>query len=274
MKQESPGFSRGEQVNCQVCNAEIADDRTICPACHARITDDLAQVEWLDSELTNQICRLARHARGVGVVSHGAERPLPFDPRASEVADDLKGMLLAWARHAGCPGRWKLTQPLVITLTQHNWAADPEAGVFADELAWSLAQARHCIDSPPTDGVVLGRCCGQVRYARAGKREWTCPDCNGVIDVQARRAELLEQARARDLTPGQICQMLPTFNLPIDRALIRQWVHRGKLVSVGNDPEGNPLYLVGDVLDLVEQATRRPVLAEQGWAKLAEAIAR
>ena len=246
-------------MTCQVCHAEIDDDRTLCPACHARITDDLAQVEWLDSELTNQICRLARHSRGVGVTSHGSERPLPFDPRASEAADELMGMLLAWAKHAGHPGHWARAWELALTLTHHNWVADPEAGQFADELAWSLAQARHCIDTPANE-IFLGFCCDIRRYARAGKREWTCPDCQTVIDVQARRGEMLDQARDVNARAAEISRGLSSFNLPVDRALIRQWVHRGKLVSVGNDPDGHALYRVGDALDLVEKMTRRPVL--------------
>ena len=250
-------------MTCQVCNAEIADDRTICPACHARITDDLAQVEWLDSELTNQICRLARHSRGVGVTSHGSERPLPFDPRSSEVAGELEAMLRAWVRPLPGPHAedWPLSSPtqLAARLLAHPWHTDTEAGVFADELAWSLAQARHCIDTPANE-IFLGFCCDIRRYARAGKREWTCPDCQTVIDVQARRGEMLDQARDVNARAAEISRGLSSFNLPVDRALIRQWVHRGKLVSVGNDPDGHALYRVGDALDLVEKMTRRPVL--------------
>jgi hypothetical protein len=133
-----------------------------------------------------------------------------------------------------------------------SWLAEHEVGpVCALELV-EQAKALDRIAYPDRpDALFFGRCpvgtevgtpCGRRLYWPTGELTVDCPSCGTRDDVRGwvkRMADDLPD----ELTSGQLATYLTRrTNREITPNLIRQWVHKGRLSSIGKDDRHRPLY--------------------------------
>lgn len=261
------------------CGAPTGDGTTLCPRCTTRLAADLDQVTWLERELTTVLARQAVYGDRAG--GRSAEHPLPYDPRASEAAWVLRDTLTNVARALGPQPPANRPESAADATKPSGWAdplgtgvsaariarslaqrldtirRHPEAYLLADEVHAAVTQARRVIDRPP-DRWYAGRCpCETDLYAKAGTNTVTCPGCGTTYDVAARRAELLAAAHDRLATATETSRLLKALGLDVSASSIRGYAHRGRLTPRGRNHENDPLYRVGDVIDLAIERKAR-----------------
>jgi hypothetical protein len=152
-------------------------------------------------------------------------------------------------------------------IIRSEWAAE-----FLDEMLDNERRLRKMIDRP-ADCWYAGKCsigtdedhCTAELYALAGSATVTCPACDYVHDVGARRDFLLAEARAYLVTATEAAQALiswtdydGTQDKLVDR--IRRWRDREQLevadVTSLNGRDRH-LYRLGDVQDLLVATAQR-----------------
>lgn len=94
----------------------------------------------------------------------------------------------------------------------------------------------------------VGECEATV-YAKADALFARCWYCGTKHDVKARTRDNLERARDRLGTATEIERWTGGLDKPIKADRIRQWKLRGKIASHGRNEKGDPMYLIGEVLD-------------------------
>lgn len=125
------------------------------------------------------------------------------------------------------------------------------------------SQRKLCA-SPSCKGLHGEEICGRDMYAEETDVDVVCPDCHQRYDVGVRRAWLLEEAHEILGTATEISQALTRLEQPCTPARIWQWKRRGRLtvrgyrprggdVDASDDTQGDPLYRLGDVRDLLDQ---------------------
>src|SRR3954469_11779790 len=82
-------------IACPVatCDRPRPGNAHICGACAGQLERDLGDIPGLVDQLDVTLSRQASGGAG-----GGSERPLPFDPRASEALDGLRTTLVGWTR--------------------------------------------------------------------------------------------------------------------------------------------------------------------------------
>jgi hypothetical protein len=242
-------------TTCTICG-KPSHDGFCCHACLGAIRRALHDVPELLRELDTQTARQARHGQSNG--SRSAERPSPFDLRASAVRDDLRTVMVGWTRDiCEANGGWPGDQLAAMAgrLAGHDWRRHEACDEFADELRWALGQVRGCIDLAP-ERVYLGPCvltgegCRADIWARPGNPSANCWECGAEHIVVLRQAALLAECADRLAHAELIGRALTSLAAPVDGATIRQWAHRGRIIAKGHDQQGRPLYRIGDAREL------------------------
>lgn len=258
-----------ETENCQRCARPTGDGARLCMACHDTLTVDLRQVRELIADLlvtrTKQDAINSRQAR----VSGSRERPLGFRPGAMVAADELAAVLRFWARTMaaawaqrmsvrvqwdveplivpddaeGC-ATWLLRHPHTIRLT--DGAAD-----MVDQIGYAIGKARRTTDRAP-EKVYAGRCeCGVDLYARENAAEIVCQECRRHFRTADRRSAMLDALREHIATAADIANGAgELFGRPLNRKTINQWHTRDRLLARRYTAGGDPMFRIGDVLDL------------------------
>ncbi len=198
-----------------------------------------------------------------------ATTPLPYGYTPSEAKWVLLDTLRRWgddiARRRGLFRPFDTLQALGPWLAaQVGWLRQQPDGPDAiAEMTAGIRNALRVIDRPAdckyagpctatiTDPDGLARDCDGELYARPGATTIPCPQCGAEYDVADRRAWLLEQAEDRLLPATELARAVDGLGVPITGAMIRGWVHRGRLTARGLP--GYPVYRVGDVLALVRE---------------------
>lgn len=256
---------------CRTCCDDLRSAlRTVCEP-HVNERGD--RMPLLSVELRTTIARLDRiHAGGIGVISRGAEKPLPWREHAAEAAYVLTDTLGAWVHEiAGWRGITADVDPTAegYALWLLRWigaiASYDYAAKAMDELSYAIKQAHRAIDRP-ADRWYAGPCgyegCTEDIYARPDAVKVECRACGLVWDVVERRTYLLRAAEDYLLTAAEMSRALPTLlDRPLTSAMIRGYVHRKTLVRRGFNKEGVPVYRVGDVQDIVVPNTQQAVCA-------------
>lgn len=146
---------------------------------------------------------------------------------------------------------------------QVEWLAHrPEAEVAFDELHHAAHVVREAIDTA-SPRVFLGPCdvCGRDMHAPPQADEVECRPCALVYPVAGRREAMLASVEDRLHGAADIASYLTTYGEPIDAARIRQWKRRGRIEARAEDARGNPLFRIGDVLDLLRRDDTRAMEA-------------
>lgn len=276
------------RISCPVawCARPMPAARRACAACTSELERDLADVPDLTDNLQLALAKQVRMSDARA--GRGGETPLPYDRRAGQAAAHLHRTIVAWVQslragvtvtygpacaaacgHPTCtyitlatePGpstaahsRW-LLRHLRVLLGRHN---APDA---VEQLTTAIRQARHVIDRP-LDQVYAGPCnvCDRDMYAQPGESYVTCV-CRAGYGVRARREWMLAEVEEMRLSAVDVARALTSLDRPIKPALLATWVQRGRLVPVGTDAHGKPLYRVGDVMELMETQESRAVHA-------------
>lgn len=128
-------------------------------------------------------------------------------------------------------------------------------------MRYAVGVTRRAIDRPP-ERVYLGPCdrCTHDLYASPGDPAVICGECNTTYLVDQRRRWLLHSLREHLATATEISQGIgELYGQPVNRNTIYTWHHRERLLDHGYARNTHqPLFRIGDVLDLAEQpATRR-----------------
>lgn len=252
--------------NACACGKPVAD-AFICSECTNTLADDLATVPWLANQLDLAIAKRTRYVDHIGVRSPFSE-PLPYAPEASESASVLRSTLTAWVHLAAeqatsgdasqRDGLWHLSG--MASYLHRNLAlirARSDAADAVDEIGAAIRQASQIVDRP-VERWYAGPCdeCDHDLYAKPGVTQLAC-NCGAKYDIRERRTWLLTEAENVLATAADISRALTTLDAPVNADRIYQWRRRKRLLDHGRDHDGNPLYRVGDILELLANVRDR-----------------
>jgi hypothetical protein len=278
-------------VLCAVCAKPVGDNAYICQEDTIRLEQSLSDVGWIDHELDVVLMRQTATGERVGGAS--VEKPLPYDPRATEARWVLTNTITTWARvieeehapdaaylgpvhgicaHRSCIQIRGVHAPqasLGITAVwigswsgwlRHHLAAEEIWG----ELGSAIADAKRLVDTRP-QRFYAGPCagfedtpCSQDLYANVGKADITCPACGAKYDATARREWLVEASRDHLATAREVVALLKAMLgdlISVD--MIRGYVRRGKLAAHGttHDTRRNQTVSTFRIGDVIEVCT-------------------
>lgn len=235
----------------------------MCVCCEGILAADLRAVPDVVEDLL--ITRSKQDNMGEQArVSGSRERPLGFRPGAMSAEDVLRETLRAWAVTIALElgGADDIELPdesvgLAEWLLRHPFAIRrcDQVGEMLNELAYALSNARKAVDRP-AEKRFAGRCvCAELLYAYESARFVTCPACGERFEVTVLQAGALTAIRRYVGTAADIAAGVgSTFtDGKITRKLINKWHSRGRIAPRDFAPNGDPMFLVGDVLDLARR---------------------
>jgi hypothetical protein len=210
----------------------------------------LRQVRSALDDLLVSMARLDRH--GTQVAGTGASHhALPVNLAAGSVYTGLSATLRQWAVVPVQPGG------LWVSESVRRLRRDTTVLTAWDRLDADLCVAQRIVDRP--DMLFLGICSAPEAdvYADAAESVSQCVRCRTVHDVAQRRAVLLAAVEDVWTTTAELSRaILWLTDQVVSPVLIRKWVNRGKLSARGVTSSGQPLYRIGDGLDIVRARSR------------------
>lgn len=270
------------QLRCPVdgCDRPRPGDRQVCRACEADLQRALAAVPELAAELDTTLARQKSVALGGGA-GGGRERPLPYDPRASEAGWALRNTLTGWARillgeyEEDPPGDALADLAPWLLARLQRLAGHAAAEEAVDEICAAVRAAWRAVDRAP-DRQFAGYCpgCETALYVRPGAPQARCRDCDAdPVDVRAQWDSLASQIDDQLFQAAMMAVILGQLGRPVPAGTIRRWAWKGtedepvtpRLLPRGYDRSGRPLYRVSDVLALREEGEERAA-AKRGKA--------
>jgi hypothetical protein len=192
---------------------------------------------------------------------------------------DHAGCTRPWTQGHHAAHRWAEPPPdslpdIARWLLAHiAWARhSDEAAQFADEIHHVRQLIERRIDRP-ADLAYAGPCgadditaaidgpaitfqtvmCGSDLYARLGAKMVTCRKCGAQYDVAQRKAWLLESVGQYAATTHEVANALTSLMQPVTPSMIRQMAYRNELYRHGETPDGTPLYLINDVIEILRR---------------------
>lgn len=236
------------------CGTTIPDDREICETHREALERALGDMPALNNELNTALSRQTATAARVG--GRSAERPLPYDPAASEAQAVLASTLRAWCHEVHVPVdmvAWLDIDGLATELLCRlpELAAHSGAGEAHDEILAASDQAWKSIDRRP-DARYGGPCdeCGTDLYGWPGQPTMWCRECGSTYDAGDRLRWML--MRVEDVLGNAtvLAGMLQRLGVQIADSTIRNYALKDLIKAQGSDERGRPAYRLGDILDL------------------------
>ena len=238
-------------------------DRASCRTLLAWLRD----FAWLSRELENVTTRQTRYTGPSE--RKAAETPVVFNPAASELAREVREVLMSWTSNVCEVRQLPLPHPrrrsvaaLAVWLREHvmDLAQIEPARDAYDEIRELHQKSMRMVDRPeeqefvgPCQSDVPGVECDGV-YARRGADPKNCASCGVCVDVPAVMAATHETLAARLYTERELVQALKVvLRRTVPRQTVRRWVVDGKLERRG--PAG--LFELGPAMELAERAQRR-----------------
>lgn len=264
---------------CHVCRRPV-HGAFLCEPCLGELEAALGDVDTLASAL--EVAYLRQQRFSVTAVKPPspdaeAESVVPFNDKASRLRRELSRELLRWVLHVHdahgvswvpIPASSRSTSKAMSS--RLLWAlpyfrAHP-AGVEAHQTFTGLqTRILRCVDRPP-DLVYLGVCsmpvadgqeCPEDLYAEWGKDYATCARCKTNHRVEDRRAVLINAVKDQLATAADISRGLSGLDMKCTADRIRQWKRRGRIAERGPNHNGDPMYRVGDVIDLLLESQHK-----------------
>lgn len=245
------------------CTVEWCDrpvgDGYVCQHCADRLERALGDVPALWEELDTVLTRQARYSDPEG---RGGEKALPFNLKASDTGEALRGTLNTWCRliaeergkdlpedHPAAVARWLLKH--VTWLRHHRAGADA-----VDEITSAVHKVRCIVDRPP-ERIYAGPCadCGGDMYGKPGSASVICRPCGLEYEVAGRVEWMRTQVYGRLVTAREGVLLLCRFGLPVKQKTIDKWVERKRLTVHSHDQAGVRLYLFDDLVPLAAADT-------------------
>jgi len=265
------------------CGRPVSD-AFLCRGCLARLEKTLAE---LPAELRDLEVTITRQANAGRPESTSRGKPgsgVLYDPddAASKVADEARNEASTWVRHL-CeqrglrPPALRTTAAMTLWLTAHVGAIgqDESAGECYTWARMLRSAIRHAIDNLArrwagpctaqllvadvvlTDGVIaLGEVrteCGADLRTRPGAKVIRCDACGAEYDPVERLKWILSKSREHHGTARFCANALTDAGYHVTAKQIDTLARRGKLISYRDDEIGRPLYLLGDLLDLLDR---------------------
>lgn len=226
-------------------------------------------------ELDVTICRDDKvGGAAVGVVTGTGETALAFNFKASAAKDALKKCVRQWTLMFADENQHLILDVATIE-DAARWlsgfpnllASHPSAVFMYQELAACVSAARRCIDRPVARQYigrcdrwddVMNRVCQRDLFVHPKAKEATCPECESVHNVEARKDELFARLRNKVAPAAQVVEALAFLGEKTHVKTLRTWIARGEVPNRTKNG-GEPTVLVADVLDLLHGRGSRGV---------------
>lgn len=250
--------------------AQPTHERRICHTCAGQLTRDLATMPDLLDDLAITLSRQARiggHTNG----SASRERPLPYDPRASEAGYVLRSTLAGWVRELHNQVEYRPTDSTYATalwlhMRNTRLLNHPNAHEAVDEIGAAVKHTKQAIDRP-APRVYAGRClvedCDGELYATPYAVDVDCPTCGIAHPVAERRQAMLDDLDGMLLTAAEAAHLATYLIGDRNRSreqvrkLINQWHKRGQLAARTHEPRFN----FGEIKALLDSKPHEPTRA-------------
>ena len=251
-----------------------APNAWLCQVHDLELTQLVAELPALTGYLLDTVTGQVRFSGG-RIGGRSAETPLVVNMRASETAGLVRNTLVGIIRHLvetrGVSPRRLPGDDLIRMAT---WVAVHVDSIRMDETASEIlfdmrairSTIARVIDRPP-DRVYAGICsidhgghqCPEELYATRDATFITCRRCGYRHDVKQRQSVLQRAARDMMLTIPELKVALPeVLGVPINHNTLRSWKARKRILPHGQTDDGDDLFNVGEILDLVlQQHTER-----------------
>lgn len=230
----------------------------LCPDCTRALSEALTKLRSLWRDVLLTMARQGARAHSEGRTK-ASEAPLPLDPAAA----DVYARSCAWIQRAGLtepgPGRWAV-------LAAAQVRGMPDAMDRLRALSIILVDAHRVVDLPP-GRCYLGICsapldsggfCQTDIYGRLDRATAKCRVCGARHFASDRRATMLASAEEQWITGPDLARAITWMDgTTVSPERIRQWAARGKLTARGRTVTGQPLYRVGDALDILRSQLAR-----------------
>jgi hypothetical protein len=123
--------------------------------------------------------------------------------------------------------------------------------------ATDIDHHRECDVTCPHKFVPAGTCDGDV-YGLPDGDTGRCRTCGAEFDQGERQKWLTDEVRQRAYRASEL-----EHAYGLNSATVRKWAERGLIVGHGQDGQGRPLYLLGEVLDVAASEAARREQARQ-----------
>lgn len=252
-------------TECLVC-AGVTKDVWLCARHRDYLLTMLNSAPGLARQLTITAAKLDQVVRNVGGHQKNGAAPSIVNFDAADLYGELRATLLKWVKRTAGPVT--AVFPTVPAMVLRLRAVLPDilttqdAGFMYDDLNQVTRRATLAIDLPPSrEGWDYAGPCGMTwdngtclhqLWVRHGEASAECKRCGTVWDVTDRRAKALAAAANLLATTDTISRALTSAGQTVSAATIYHWRNRGRLTPAGTNKAGQPLYRVGDVMDLVK----------------------
>lgn len=278
-------------MTCPIDGQPLTNNMVICQTCTDVMDRALGDLGALLEDLDTALARMSRKRPARG--NHERDdKPLPYDIGASRAADNVKGVLTAWARLVSeeRPStkrqyrRGKLLvrkdgKPILIHLNHTpitcrdtarsiamwldphvGWLAHHEAAPDAySEIVGAVNNIRRTIDIAP-DTRYIGPCysviegieCPETLYGIEGRDEVTCRTCGTTWNARDRTLQALAHAETVAQDATTLSRSFALKGIALDTDRIKKWGQRKHLVAAGKSHRGYPTYIVAHVARLVQ----------------------
>lgn len=256
--------TRGPRCGVEGCTRP-APAGALCGAHVEQVTEALNDLPALAHALDARYLRQQRFSVASLHERKPDESSVPFDEQAGRLRRELSRFLLHWVTsvpHRAGRLRNTAESETAYLVGSMTWlAGHPE---FAEELIGLHGRIVAAVDRPP-DLVYLGVCsavrdgqeCPEDLYAEWGAPVAKCRACGRQHDVRQRRDVLLAAIADQLAAATDIARGLSGLDMNVTAERIRQWKARGRIIERGPNYQGQPLFRVGDVLDLLVTDNRK-----------------
>jgi hypothetical protein len=222
----------------------------------------IADAEVMLDELAITATRQSRTMAKLAEVRGGAEQALPFDERAARLARRIEQVLTMAAVFMGWPGRGRVTHWLV---RHSDIMRRHDVGVkLSDELKPLLDNALEVIDIPPQrwyagvcEADADGASCMADLWGIPDELTITCAKCGTRYDVRERKVMLMRMVEDRLATASEIAKAVHIIDIRVTDDMVWSYAKRGRIAARMVTPQGDPMYRIGDVLNVVREAAQR-----------------
>ena len=240
------------------CDRPVGDGYC-CQTCADKLSRALGDVPALWAELDVVLTRQARYSDPEG---RGGDKALPFNLKASDTGEALRGTLNTWCRliaeergkdlpedHPAAVARWLLNH--VTWLRHHRAGADA-----VDEITSVVHKVRYIVDRP-AERIYAGPCrdCNGDMYGKPGAAKVECRPCGLEYDVAEMVAWMHSELRGKLVTAREATVLLGRMGLPVQQKTIDKWFERKHIQGRGHNQAGKRLYLFDELVDLAAQNT-------------------
>lgn len=252
------------------CGKPTRNDAYVCDDCLDAFAKLLGEVTWIDGELDITISK-QRASGDAGAPS--AEKPLPYDDRASAKADALRHELVQLVRFCTEEGiksrddRGERPENTLPALSRWlMWRVDglafnDMAQQFIADVSTAIRDCRRVIDLPP-ERSYAGPCpeCKRDLYHRPNAAQVTCSGCGQRWDVGEvvawMRGRIEAEMTDRLVTAREGATLLSRLGMETAQGTIDKWHHRALLAEAGHTAAGHRLYRWDDLIPLAARHVR------------------